>query len=126
MYCVWYAVAPIRTHVKVRVIKGRRNGTDSRRVSESRAGHSVTEAVESPKKVGSETGAALPSIRPPITACYLQAQCTMTKMCPTYCIMALVDRQTDRQQAINFVAVKTAGATQMGKEGRAMLLNMAS
>lgn len=92
-------------------------------MSESLAGHSVAEAVEIPKKAGSETGAALPSIRPPITTCYLQAQCTLTKMCPTYCIMALVDR---KQEAINFVAVKTAGVTEIGKEGRAMLLIMAS
>jgi len=37
--------------------------------------------------------------------------------------MALVDR---KQQAINFIAVKTAGVTQTGKEGRALLLIMAS
>jgi hypothetical protein len=37
--------------------------------------------------------------------------------------MALVDR---KQQAINRLAVKTAGTTQIGKEGRAMLLIMAS
>jgi hypothetical protein len=37
--------------------------------------------------------------------------------------MALVDR---KHQAISFVAVKTAGATQIGKEGRAVLLIMAS
>jgi hypothetical protein len=37
--------------------------------------------------------------------------------------MALVDR---KHHAIKFVAVKTAGATQKGKQGRAMLLIMAS
>jgi len=44
-------------------------------------------------------------------------------MCPTFCIVPLADR---KQQTINFVAVKTLGLTQTGKEGRATLLIMAS
>jgi hypothetical protein len=92
-------------------------------VSEPLQEHSVAEAVEIPKKADSETATALPSIRPPYHSLLTIFRHSLTKMCPTYCIMALVD---GKQQAINCLAVKTAGVTQIGKEGRAMLLIMAS